>query len=54
VPVQKSREMIEAIKKAGGDPKYTELPGVGHNSWTPAYTRTDGVVPWMFQQKRDK
>ena len=24
--------MIAAIKKAGGNPKYTEYPGVGHNS----------------------
>ncbi|MBI1369725.1 MAG: prolyl oligopeptidase family serine peptidase [Planctomycetes bacterium] len=54
VPVQRSRNMIEAIKKAGGEPKYTELPGVGHNSWTEAYTRADGVVPWLFEQKRGK
>ncbi|MBI1371700.1 MAG: phospholipase [Phycisphaera sp.] len=52
VPVQKSRDMIAAIKAAGGDPKYTELPGVGHNSWTAAYTNADGVIPWLFQQKR--
>ncbi len=52
VPVERSRRMIEAIKKAGGNPKYTELPGVGHNSWTPAYTDPDGPVPWMFSQKK--
>lgn len=52
VPVQRSRNMIAAIKAAGGDPKYTELPGVGHNSWTPAYTRDDGVLPWLFKQNR--
>ncbi len=52
VPVERSRSMIEAIQAAGGEPKYTELPGVGHNSWTPAYTAEDGVVPWMFLQKK--
>ncbi len=52
VPVERSRIMIEAIKKAGGDPKYTELPGVGHNAWTDAYRREDGVVPWLFEQKK--
>jgi predicted peptidase len=51
VPVARSRNMIEAIKKAGGQPKYTEMPGVGHNSWTPAYTDPTGVVPWMFEQR---
>jgi predicted peptidase len=52
VPVERSRRMIEAIKKAGGKPRYTELSGVGHDSWTPAYTRTDGVVPWLFEQAK--
>jgi predicted peptidase len=52
VPVEKSRSMIDAIRRAGGEPKYTELAGVGHDSWTPAYTRDDGVLPWMFAQRR--
>jgi predicted peptidase len=50
VPVERSRQMIEAIRTAGGRPRYTEYPGMGHNSWTPAYTDPEGVVPWMFQQ----
>jgi hypothetical protein len=44
--------MIEAIKKAGGNPKYTELSGVGHDSWTKAYTDPQGAIPWMFEQRR--
>jgi predicted peptidase len=52
VPVDQTRRMIAAIKKAGGDPKYSELKGVGHNSWTPAYSDPDGVVKWMFEQKK--
>lgn len=50
VPVQRSREMIAAIEKAGGHPKYVELPGVGHDSWTKAYTDPNGIVPWLFEQ----
>lgn len=53
VPVEQTRRMIEAIKQAGGHPRYTELPGVGHNSWTPAYTG-DELLPWMFKQKRSR
>ncbi len=53
VPVQRSREMIAAIKKAGGNPKYTELPGVGHDSWTKAYTDPKGAIPWLFEQRRE-
>ena len=52
VPVERSRQMVAAIKKAGGSPKYTELPGVGHDSWTKAYTDPQGAIPWMFEQRR--
>ncbi|MBX9678478.1 MAG: dienelactone hydrolase family protein [Gemmataceae bacterium] len=51
VKVELSRMMIEAIKKAGGDPKYTEYPGVNHNSWDRAYA-TRELYDWMLQQKR--
>jgi predicted peptidase len=52
VPVERSRRMIEAIRAAGGEPKYTELKDVGHDSWNPAYSDPEGLVPWMFQQQR--
>jgi predicted peptidase len=52
VPVARSRVMIEAISAAGGDPKYTELAGAGHDVWTRAYTDPSGVVPWMFAQRK--
>jgi predicted peptidase len=52
VPVERSRQMIAAIQAAGGNPRYTELAGVGHQSWLPAYEDRDGVVPWMFAQQR--
>jgi predicted peptidase len=52
VPVQNSRKMIDAIKAVGGSPRYTELEGVGHDSWTAAYNDPQGVLPWMFQQRQ--
>ena len=52
VPVDTSRTMIEVIRAAGGNPKYTELRGVGHDSWTPAYADL-GVIPWMFEQRNE-
>ena len=51
VKVEKSREMIEALKKVESEPKYTEYPGVGHNSWDKAYG-TPELFPWLFAQKR--
>ncbi len=49
---ERSREMIAAVKAAGGTPGYTELEGVGHDSWTPAYNDPAGVLPWMFEQHK--
>jgi predicted peptidase len=51
VKVEGSRDLIEAIKKAGGKPKYTEYPGVGHNSWDKAYG-TDELYTWLLEQKK--
>lgn len=51
VKVSKSREMIDALKAAGANPKYTEYPGVGHNSWDKAYG-TPELFSWLFEQKR--
>lgn len=53
VPVERSRKMIAAIKEAGGEPKYTEYEGVGHNSWSPAYGNPE-LLKWMFEQKLEK
>lgn len=52
VPIAKSRRMIEAIRKFGGEPRFTELEGVGHDSWTRAYTDPEGLIPWMFAQRK--
>jgi predicted peptidase len=52
VPVVRSRRMVEALRAAGGSPKYSELEGVGHNAWTKAYTPEFGLLDWMFEQKR--
>jgi predicted peptidase len=51
VKVSRSRNMIAALKKAGGDPKYTEYAGVGHNSWDKAYADAE-LMKWLFAQKR--
>jgi predicted peptidase len=49
VKVEKSREMIDALKKAGAMPKYSEYPGVGHNSWDKAYGTAE-LYDWLLKQ----
>ena len=51
VVVERSREMVEAVRAAGGRVGHTELPGVGHDSWVWAYG-PHGVIDWMFAQRR--
>jgi predicted esterase len=51
VKTKRSRDMIAAIKKAGGAPKYTEYPAVGHNSWSATF-KDKKVLTWLFEQKK--
>ena len=57
VPVSGSRDMIQAIKAAGGHPRYTEFPGVNHVIWDKVYSfaSTPSPVPtffsWLFSQR---
>lgn len=52
VKPSRSRNMIAALKKAGGEPKYTEYPEEGHGSWGPAY-RDPELLKWLFAQKKE-
>jgi predicted peptidase len=53
VPVQYSRDMVEALRNVGGSPRYTEYPGVLHNSWIKSY-REPGLADWLFAQRRQE
>ena len=48
--VEGMRSMIKALKEAGGAPRYSEFPYVGHNSWDPAYV-TPELYTWLLAQK---
>jgi predicted peptidase len=49
VPVTESRRMAEAMKALGGEVRYTEYPGVGHDSWNKAYAETE-LFTWMLSK----
>ena len=50
VDFQHSKEMVAAIRKAGGQKiKFTTLEGIGHNSWSAAYA-TPELYRWLSQQ----
>lgn len=51
VRVERSREAVAVLKKAGAEPRYTEYPDVAHDSWNKAYA-TPELYEWLFAQKR--
>jgi|SaaInlStandDraft_1057018.scaffolds.fasta_scaffold20893_2 predicted peptidase len=50
VPVQRSIEMAEAIKKSGGDPKLTIYPEANHDSWTESYANPE-LYDWFLSHR---
>lgn len=51
VPVTESRLMVEALRAAGGNVRYNEYPGVGHNVWFNVMNERD-LLPWALAQQR--
>ncbi len=53
VSVEQSRQMFAALKAAGADVRYTELPGVDHPAWDPAYQNPE-ITAWLFEQRKSR
>jgi predicted peptidase len=51
VSVERTRKWVAALRKTGGSPKYTEVPGVGHNVWETAFANPDAAT-WLLSQRR--
>lgn len=50
IEVRHSRAMYDRLKELKGKVRYTEYPGVNHNSWDNAYAER-GFLPWMFDKQ---
>ena len=51
VPVNFSRRMVAELKAAKAKVKYTEYPGVKHDSWTNALAEPE-LLEWVFSQHK--
>lgn len=51
VSVTESRQMHAELSARGAPVIYSELHGVGHNSWDSAYANAE-LIRWMFSQQR--
>jgi predicted peptidase len=50
VPIEYSRKMVDAVKRAGGDVKLTEYPDVQHDSWKATYDNP-AVYEWLLAHR---
>ncbi len=57
VPVEMSRDSVQALEEAGGTPRYTEYPAgtyffpMAHFSWVSVYANAE-MRDWLFQQSK--
>jgi predicted peptidase len=48
---KRSEDMVEALKKAGQEVKFTLYPDAGHDSWTATYNNPE-LYKWFLEHKR--
>lgn len=51
VPAELSVKMVQALKKAGANVKFSLYPGVKHNSWDNAFAEP-GLLSWLFSNQK--
>lgn len=51
VPLERSEEMVRAIKEAGGDVRFTVYPEAKHDAWTETYNNPE-LYEWFLQHRR--
>ena len=49
-PIASSRAMIDALRKAGGQPRHTEYADRDHSVFAWAYTEP-ALIEWLFAQR---
>jgi len=53
VPLQSSTDMVEALKRAGGDVQLTVYPEAQHDSWTETYNNPK-LYEWFLSHRRNE
>ena len=47
VPLQRSVEMVEALRQCGGNVRFTVYPEAGHDAWTATYANPE-LYSWFL------
>lgn len=51
VPIERSEEMVTALKACGGNVKFTAYPDANHDSWTATYANPE-LYDWLLSHRR--
>jgi len=51
VPIAGEQEMVDAVRAAGGNVRFTVYPDIGHNAWEQAYADPQ-LHEWLLAQRR--
>lgn len=51
VPIQRTEEIVEALKKVGGNIKFTIYPDASHDSWTETYNNPE-LYRWFLEHQK--
>ena len=51
VPVEESKDLVEAINARGGNAKLTIYPDANHDSWTETYNNQE-LYDWLLEHRR--
>ncbi len=52
VPPEESRALVEALKSAGAEVRYTEFEDANHNAWDPAYSKPE-LAEWFVKLTKE-
>jgi predicted peptidase len=52
VPLKRSEDMVEALKRSNDEVKFTVYPEAQHDSWTATYDNPE-VYEWLLRHKRE-
>ena len=51
VPIERSQVMVDALKKRGGNVKFTIYPEADHDSWTATYNNPE-LYKWFLEHRK--
>lgn len=51
VPISESQDMVEALRTAGGDVRFTVYPDADHDSWTKTYENPE-LYTWLLSHRK--